>query len=69
MTANGYMGAGPITKQGIPMYIGRYYDKATKRIKVINKPKVAVNPSDWKQVYDKRVLQLTSNWNQFVRGA
>ncbi len=68
MSANGYLPAGPITKQGVPLYIGRYYDPVTKKLKVLNRPKVAVNPYDWKQVYDKKVLQLVSNWNQFVRG-
>jgi len=60
---------GSISAKGVPMYIGRFYDPVTKKIKTISKPKITINPYDWNQVYNKTVLQLAANWNQFVRGA
>ena len=68
MTNNGYQPMGAISAKGVPMYIGRYYDPVTKKLKTISKPKIVVNPYDWNQVYNKTVLQLAANWNQFVRG-
>jgi hypothetical protein len=69
LVANGFQPMGNISAKGVPLYLGRYYDPITKKLRVFGKPKVAINPTDWDQVYNKKVLMLAANWNQFVRGA
>jgi hypothetical protein len=58
---------GSISAKGVPLYLGRYYDPKTKKLKVLGKPKVAINPLDWDQVYNKKLVNMAANWNQFVR--
>lgn len=53
----------------MPLYLGRYLDPVTKRIKTIPKPKLAINSRDWDQVYFNLIARLAYSWNQFARGA
>lgn len=49
----GYQGMGPISKDGLPIFLGRYYDNTTNRVRTISKPHLIVNTSDWNAVYQK----------------
>lgn len=44
----GYQSMGPMSKAGLPIYLGRYVDRNTKRLRLIGRPnKVQVNPLNW----------------------
>lgn len=67
LTKIGYQGLGPLAKDGLPIYIGRYVDRKTNRLKLLPRPNFAVNPSDQKQVYAKLMYNLAYKWNQFAQ--
>ena len=63
----GFSGFGPISKNGNSLYMGRWYDPKTNRVKAFMKPKYIYNPGDWRSHMVHSLFNLTDKWNQFER--
>lgn len=61
----GYQPAGPLTKKGIPNYLGRYVNK-NGRLVTLTKPSYVFNKYDYNQVFSHAIHEVAYNWNQFV---
>lgn len=58
---------GSVSQDGLPLFVGRYKDPKTGKIKTMKKQSYLVNPTNWKSKFDKGVLNMAYKWNQFVR--
>lgn len=65
----GFANMGPISQKGLPLYLGRYKDRKTGRLKLISPPNYLYNWREWSSVFDHGVIDLAYKWNQFVRSA
>lgn len=63
----GFQGIGPISKTGLPIYLGRYYDEKTNRIKTIGPPSRNINMTDWKTKMNYLIQHAAYKWNQYAR--
>lgn len=62
----GYDVAGSINKNSLPIYIGRYLDKKTGKIKLVKRPNYIYNKYDFNATYDHALLATAYKWNQFA---
>lgn len=68
MVAAGYQPMGPVGKNTAPLYLGRYYDPKTNRVKTIKNPKtITYNPTNKEQVYGYLINAIAHKWNQVIR--
>lgn len=65
----GFAHMGPVSQKGLPLYLGRYKDRKTGRLKLISPPNYLYNWKNWNSVFDHGVIDLAYKWNQFVRSA
>jgi hypothetical protein len=49
------------------MYIGRYYDTNSKRLRTFAKPNYLYNKNSWDDSMQFVMAKLGYKWNQFVR--
>lgn len=63
----GFGGIGNLTQSGSPLFMGRWYDAKTNRVKSFVKPKYIYNTSDYNAVMSHTLLNLVNKWNAFAR--
>jgi hypothetical protein len=63
----GYAPVGPIAKKGLPLYMGRFLDPKTNRIKLISKPSYIYDKYSWQESFDHAVTMAAYRWNSFVK--
>ena len=42
---------GPISKEGLPLYLGRWMDNKTYRIRALPKPNMWINTKTWQGAF------------------
>lgn len=63
----GFGGIGALTPSGSPLFMGRWYDAKTNRVKSFVKPKYVYNPTNYNAVMSHSLLNLVNKWNAFAR--
>lgn len=59
---------GPVTKTSSPLYLGRFYDPKSNRVRTVRNPKFyTYNPTKPDQVYGYLTTSLAYKWNQVIR--
>lgn len=58
---------GPLNRGGAPIFLGRWYDSRTNRIKTLMKPRYLYNPTDWNSTFTHSIFTLINKWNSFAR--
>lgn len=64
---SGFTGMGPISKDGLPLYLGRWMDVKNGKIKAFPKPSYWFNTKTWKGAFEKALMVAAYKWNQYVR--
>lgn len=61
-------GIGPISKNSLPFYAGRYIDKVSGRIRVLPNPTSKyINPLSYKARMSYLQARILNNWNKYVQ--
>lgn len=61
-------GVGPVSKNSLPLYVGRYVDPLTGDVRTFPKPSSKyVNPRKIEQVVSYYQARVLAAWNSFVR--
>jgi len=63
----GFGGVGKISKAGSPLFLGRWFDPNSNRVKAFYRAPFVVNPTDWNQVLAARMFAMINAWNKFAR--
>jgi hypothetical protein len=62
-----FVGFGVISKNSLPLYAGRFYDKVTGRTRIIPKPKKSLmNPYSHQSTIGYLEAMVINKWNGFV---
>lgn len=69
MVDMGYGPMGPTKKGGLALYLGRFKDPRTKKLKTMKKPNYIFNKYDYQQNLDHSLLMLAYKWNQYIKAA
>lgn len=60
-------GIGPVSKNSLPFYAGRYIDKASGRIRVLPNPTSKyINPLSYNARLSYLQARIINNWNKYV---
>ena len=57
---------GQITKNGVPLYLGRWYDRKTNRIRAFVPGNYVYNPLDFNSTLNHAVFQYIKKWNSLA---
>jgi len=61
-------GIGPVSKDSLPLYAGRYVDPLTGAVRTLPKPSMKyVNPTDFQSLVLYNMARLVYKWNSYVR--
>lgn len=63
----GYAPMGAINGQSLTLYLGRYRDPVTNKVKLIKRPSYIYNKYDYVATLDHHILTAAYKWNQYVR--
>lgn len=59
---------GPVSSKSSPLYLGRYYDPKTNRVRTVKNPKFyTYNPTSADQTYGYLTTAIAYKWNQVIR--
>jgi hypothetical protein len=60
-------GIGPVSKQSLPFYVGRWFDPLSGRVRILPTiSKKLINPIDYRQNLGYLQASILNKWNKFV---